>query len=104
MSYGVGAPGARRSPRRPGILLGRRALGAIALEPRRWSGGGTARTAIVFGWISVLETAFVVTLGLARGFVGASLGLTVGLVGLVLVALSEALPLRALREGVDPGG
>ena len=84
----------------PAILLGRSVVQAIEREPGRWKGRGTATLAIVLGWISVFETAFVVTLVSAHGYVSGALGIVAGLLGLVLVALSSLgkVPLVGLKK------
>ena len=73
----------------PAIMLGRGVVRSIANEPHRaWTGEGTAKTAIVLGWVSVFETALLVTSALARGWAAALFMIVVTGAGLVLLALS----------------
>jgi len=45
----------------PAIIVGRGVVRSISNEPHRaWTGEGTAKTAIVLGWVSVFETALFV--------------------------------------------
>lgn len=83
----------------PAIIVGRRVVEAVQVDPQRWKGAGTAKFAIVLGWISVFETAFMATLMVAHGYASGIVGIVVGLLGLVLVVLSsvDSVPLRALR-------
>jgi hypothetical protein len=81
----------------PAILLGRSAERSIRCEPHLWRGLGTARAAIVLGWIAVFETAVVVAAAITviTESVDAGIAMTlVAALGLTLLALSRvrALP------------
>jgi hypothetical protein len=78
----------------PAILMGRSVVRAAEAEPHRWTGRGAAQVGIVLGWISVFETAVVVTVSLARGVTSAVAWIVAGVVGLTLLALGgvQTLP------------
>jgi hypothetical protein len=71
----------------PAILVGRKVIQAVANEPRRWKGHGTAGVGIVLGWISVFETAFVFAMTVSHWWVIALGGIALAIVGLTLLGL-----------------
>jgi hypothetical protein len=82
----------------PAILMGRSVLRAIESAPQHWSGRGTAKFAIVLGWISVCETTFVLTLTFAHGYLSAVSAILFGLAGLALVAVTYLGKVPVLRR------
>lgn len=78
----------------PAILLGRKVLADAAREPGRWVNASSARVGVVFGWISVAGTAFLVARAATHGWAVSILGILVAVVGLTFLALGgiKSLP------------